>query len=74
MSFELSNIADTSSVPQINNKHINPLKIAMPQLAEQIKISNILMNIDNKLEILQEKKQSFENLKKGLMQKLLTGG
>lgn len=73
VSFELSNIADTSSIPQINNKHINPLKVAMPQLDEQIKISNILMNIDNKLEILQEKKQSFEELKKGLMQKLLTG-
>ena len=73
VSFELSNIADTSSIPQINNKHINPLKIAMPQLDEQILISDILINVDNKLEILKQKKQSFEKLKKGLMQKLLTG-
>ena len=73
VSFELSNIADTSSIPQINNKHINPLKIAMPQLDEQILISDILINVDNKLEILKQKKQSFEELKKGLMQKLLTG-
>jgi len=33
--FELSNIADTSSVPQINNKHIEPIKIPFPLLEEQ---------------------------------------
>lgn len=73
VAFELSNIADTSSVPQINNKHINPLKIAIPVLAEQQKISEILLSVDQKLEVLKDKKESFEELKKGLMQKLLTG-
>jgi len=73
VSFELSNIADTSSVPQINNKHINPLKIAIPPLSEQQEISSILLVTDEKLENLKDKKESFEELKKGLMQKLLTG-
>jgi len=59
--FELSNIADTSSVPQINNKHIEPIKIPFP-----------LSTTDEKLENLKAKKESLEELKKGLMQKLLT--
>lgn len=71
--FELSNIADTSSIPQINNKHINPLKIPLPPIEEQQKISSILMSVDDKLELLENKKEAFENLKQGLMQKLLTG-
>jgi len=71
--FELSNIADTSSVPQINNKHINPLKIQLPPLEEQKQIAEILSTTDEKLENLKAKKEAFEELKKGLMQKLLTG-
>lgn len=30
----LWDIADVTSIPQINNKHINPLQIALPSLAE----------------------------------------
>ncbi len=31
----LWDIADVSTIPQINNKHINPLKIPVPPLDEQ---------------------------------------
>ena len=31
----LSDIADISSIPQINNKHINPLQISISPLSEQ---------------------------------------
>ena len=71
--FELSNIADTSSVPQINNKHINPLKFPLPPLEEQKQIAEILSTADEKLEILRAKKEKYETLKKGLLQKLLSG-
>ena len=71
--FELSNIADTSSVPQINNKHINPIRFPLPPIEEQKQIATILSATDNKLDTLREKKSRYEKLKKGLMQKLLTG-
>lgn len=72
--FELSNIADTSSVPQINNKHINPLKIPLPPLKEQEKIADILSTADEKIAAIEVQIQKAETLKKGLLQKLLSEG
>ena len=71
--YELSKIADTSSIPQINNKHIEPLNIELPPLEEQEKIVQILSSIDNEIEEYESKKQKLEKLKKGLMQQLLIG-
>lgn len=71
--YELSKIADTSSIPQINNKHIEPLIISLPGMKEQKEIANILSSIDNQIEEYENKKIKLEELKKGLMQQLLTG-
>ena len=49
------------------------LYFILPPLEEQKQIAEILSTVDKKIENLKEKKQSFEELKKGLMQKLLTG-
>jgi len=49
------------------------LKLPLPSLQEQRKIALILSNVDNKLQGLESKKSTIEKLKKGLMQKLLTG-
>lgn len=49
------------------------LYFILPPLEEQIQIAEILSTTDEKLETLKTKKESFEELKKGLMQKLLTG-
>ena len=49
------------------------LKVIFPPLEEQKQIAKILSTTDEKLENLKAKKESFEELKKGLMQKLLTG-
>ncbi|WP_151946118.1 restriction endonuclease subunit S [Aliarcobacter butzleri] len=49
------------------------LRVILPCIQEQEQIAEILSTVDNKLENLKEKKQYFEELKKGLMQKLLTG-
>ncbi|MBD5415565.1 MAG: hypothetical protein HDR46_04665, partial [Bacteroides sp.] len=47
---ELGKIADTSTIPQINNVHINPLKIAIPiQFEEQCKIGNFLSHLDERI-------------------------
>ena len=67
---ELSRLADTTSVPQLNNKHINPYVIYVPTINEQTKIANFLSIIDKKIELLAEKYQSFLDFKKYLMQQI----
>ena len=52
---------------------LKKLSLAIPPLEEQKQIAEILSTVDKKLENLKDKKQFFEELKKGLMQKLLTG-
>ena len=43
----LYKIADTSTLPQINNKHINPYGITIPNIEEQQKIGQLFDDIDN---------------------------
>ncbi len=64
---------EASGVPSLSVNNIHNIKISIPPLEEQKQIAEILSTVDKKLENLKEKKQSFEELKKGLMQKLLTG-
>jgi len=52
---------------------IKNLQVPIPKNNEQQKIVSILSNIDHHLQKQQEYKTHFESLKKGLMQKLLTG-
>ncbi len=69
----LSKLADTTSIPQINNKHILPLNINLPNLSEQKKIAEILITIDKKISISNELKNKLIELKKGLTSDLLSG-
>ncbi len=69
----LYRIADTSTIPQINNKHINPYKIFLPPLAEQKKIAEILGCWDLGIEKLDALITSKKKLKKAMSQQLLTG-
>lgn len=69
----LWDIADVTSVPQINNKHINPLEIDLPEPDEQRLVSAVLRDVDalvNSLERVIAKKRA---IKQGMMQELLTG-
>ncbi len=68
----LSKIADTSTIPQINNKHIIPYRIALPPLLEQKKIAEILSTWDFAIEQTQKLLEQLKLRKKGLMQQLLT--
>ena len=56
-----------------NMGEISKFKIAIPKLYEQTKIASILLKVDSKIEEYENKKIMFEELKKGLMQQLLTG-
>ena len=57
----------------LNFKDLGNLYIPIPKFEEQQKIAAIISKIDNKIVDLKLKKTNLEILKKGLMQKLLTG-
>ena len=59
--------------PRVNLNQIRNLKFPCPPLPEQQKIASILSNVNSKIEKHREYKSKLETLKKGLMQKLLTG-
>ena len=59
--------------PGINSEEYSRLVLPLPPIQEQKQIAIILSTTDNKLDTLREKKSRYEKLKKGLMQKLLTG-
>ncbi len=69
----LFKIADTSTIPQINNKHILPYKIPLPPLPEQKKIANCLSTWDVAIEKQNALINALADRKKALMQQLLTG-
>ena len=43
----LYKIADTSTVPQINNKHVEPYEVTIPSLDEQRKIGAYFKQLDH---------------------------
>lgn len=57
----------------INATNLKKLKIPLPSLTEQKKITAILSDIDKKLDLQKQKKETLIQIKKGLMNDLLTG-
>ena len=70
---ELHKIADTSTIPQINNKHILPYRFKLPPLPEQRKIAQILSTWDRGIATTEKLIDTSKQQKKALMQQLLTG-
>lgn len=59
---------------RIGLKELKLIPILIPKdIEEQKKIANILRTVDEKSEVLHEKKLNYQELKQGLMQQLLTG-
>lgn len=52
---------------------LEKFKIGVPKIEEQIKIASILLEVDERIDEYENKKQKLEKLKKGLMQQLLNG-
>lgn len=65
--------ADTTSVPQINNKHVKPLILPVPKAAEQRAIAMALSDVDGLLGALDRLIAKKRDLKHAAMQQLLTG-
>ena len=66
----LSKIADTTSIPQLNNKHIKPYPIKLPSFEEQLKISKFISSVDKKVALLSQNLEIFNDFKKGLLQQI----
>ena len=70
---KLTNMKTGSAIKRIVLRDIKNLKVAIPNLEEQKKISDILKSKDEMIGILVQKRQMLSHIKKGLMQQLLTG-
>jgi len=74
INLELWRIADTTSIPQINNKHIVPILLPRPPaIAEQKAIAATIGNVDTLIESLETLIEKKKMIKQGVMQELLTG-
>lgn len=71
--IRLWRFADTTSVPQINNKHIKPLAFPLPPLPEQRAIAAALSDVDALLDGLDRVIAKKRAIKQATMQQLLTG-
>ncbi|MBN9520694.1 restriction endonuclease subunit S [bacterium] len=70
---KLYEIADTSTIPQLNNKHINPFVILLPSISEQKKVAATLSTWDRAIELTEKLIAAKQQRKAALTQQLLTG-
>ena len=69
----LYRIADTSTIPQINNKHIEPYEVILPTLVEQQRIGKFFTQLDDLIALHQREVEEYSKLKKAMTQLLMTG-
>lgn len=69
----IKSLAGTQAVPLLNKTDFSNILLAKPSLPEQQSIASVLSTVDEKLDVLYDKKEQYQELKKGLMQQLLTG-
>lgn len=62
-----------STQVHIRNQDYFDVLIPVPEIKEQSKIAKILSTVDEKIQVLHDKKSHYQTLKRGLMQQLLTG-
>ncbi|AIN73759.1 restriction endonuclease subunit S [Flavobacterium psychrophilum] len=67
---DIASLAQGVSVVHLYSSQLSTLNINLPSLEEQTKIANFLSSIDEKLNLLKEKKALLEDYKKGMMQKI----
>ncbi len=70
---QVKTLLSGSTISGINLNRLQKLKILIPSLEEQKQIATILSNVDSQITKEKLQKSNLELLKKGLMQKLLTG-
>lgn len=70
---QLKNLSAGGAQQNLNVASLSNYEVILPSLEEQQKIASILSTVDEQIDIYEQEKAKYEELKKGLMQKLLTG-
>lgn len=73
MKRKFDEITTATTIKTFKVPEFKQIILAIPTKDEQDKIASILLEVDKKIEEHENKKQKLEELKKGLMQQLLTG-
>jgi type I restriction enzyme S subunit len=68
--IQIKTIAQGTKVLSLSTTRLSDIKVNIPSLPEQTKIANFLSGIDEKINLLKEKKSLLEEYKKGIMQKI----
>ena len=66
--IDLGALSDGSSVPQINNKNIAPLRICLPPMELQKEFATFVAEVDKSKLAVKQSLEKLETLKKSLMQ------
>src|SRR5665811_125228 len=69
----LASLAQGATRYNLSKSNFNKVEVVIPQYKEQKAIALILSDMDYEIENLETKLQKTQNLKKGMMQELLTG-
>ena len=64
---------EASGVPSLSAKIIENIEIKIPSIKEQLEIENVIDSISDEILLLKQKKKKITDIKKGMMQQLLTG-
>ncbi len=64
---------EASGVPSLNAHTIEAIEIAVPPLAEQTAIAEVLSDMDTEIAVLEQRRDKTRAIKQGMMQELLTG-
>lgn len=73
-SFGIEKYSSGTGVPTLNRNDVHKELITVPSSKEeQQKIAQILSTVDEQIEVYEQEKIKYKELKKGLMQQLLTG-
>lgn len=71
--INLERYNEATGVPSLNTSNLNGIKFAVPSKKEQEKIAQILSNVDMNIEKTEQAIAKYKQVKKGLMDDLLTG-
>ncbi|MBH1941089.1 restriction endonuclease subunit S [Mobilitalea sibirica] len=72
--IDLKRYNEATGVPSLSVSNLNKIRVSRPTVAEQKKIVEIISTVDNQIENTDGLIEKTKELKKGLMQRLLTKG
>ena len=69
---DIAKLAQGNSVVHLYNSHLKTLLVKVPEIQEQKKIADFFNDLDNLLKNLRKQKESLEEYKRGMMQKIFS--